>query len=418
MKKILKNCLVVDENLNFEKKDLYVEDGKFVDFAEENAEDIEDLKGALVLPGLVNTHAHAPMSLFRGIAEDVELYEWLSTYIFPREDKLTEEDVYIGSLVSFMEMIKNGITTFVDMYFFQDAVAQAAKDVGIRGVITRGLADISGNGEQKLKECEDFIKVHANDPLIRGGVGPHALYTCSNDYFKEAVQLARSTDSLLTFHLLESPLEREDYVKRTGVESVDFLDSIGAFDERTIIAHGTHFNEKELDLIAQRRATLSYNPISNAKLGNGIAPIPLALSKKVNVTLGTDSAASNNSLNLFDEIKFGVLVQRAISKDPTVMKMEEVFSMATKNASKPLPFEVGKIESGMLADLVVVDMESLSLSPNEYMKSHLIYSFDTSAIKKVMVNGEWVYDEGFLNVDFHEVMERFEKAVSSLNSRL
>ena len=415
MNRVLKNCLVVNEDLTFGKRDLYIENGKFVNFT--NGE-VEDLKGMIVLPGLINTHTHAGMSVFRGIAEDVELYEWLSTYIFPREAKLTEEDVYVGSLVSFMEMIKNGTTTFVDMYFFQDAVAQAAKDVGIRGVVARGLADVDGNGAKKLKESEEFINAHANDPLIRGGVGPHALYTCSNGYFKDAVQLARETNSLLTYHLLESPLERDDYKERTGMESVDFLDSIGAFDERTIVAHGTHLNEKELDVFARSGATLAYNPISNAKLGNGVAPIPLALSKNVNVTLGTDSAASNNSLNLFDEMKFGSLLQRATLKDATVMKMEEIFAMATKNAAKALPFNVGKIESGMLADLVVVNPETLSLSPMKYMKSHLIYSFDTAAIQKVMVNGEWVYDGGFLNVDFHEVMERFEKTVSSINSRL
>ncbi len=415
MNKVLRNCWVLKEDLTFEKRDLYVENGKFVDFVEGEE---EDLKGAFVFPGLVNTHAHAAMSLFRGIAEDVELYEWLSTYIFPREAKLTADDVYIGSLVSFMEMIKNGITTFVDMYFFQDAVEQAAKDLGIRGVITRGLADVDGNGDQKLKECEDFINAHANDPLIRGGVGPHALYTCSNEYFKEAVQLARSTNSLLTYHLLESPLEREDYKKRTGMESVDFLDSIGAFNENTIVAHGTHLNEKELEVFAKRGVTLSYNPISNAKLGNGVAPIPIAFTKNVNVTLGTDSAASNNSLNLFDEMKFGALIQRATTENATIMKMEEIFAMATKNAAKALPFDVGKIESGMLADILVVNGESISLSPSKYMKSHLVYSFDTSAIKKVMVNGEWVYDEGFLNVDFHDVMERFEKTVESIDERL
>ncbi len=415
MNKVLKNCLVLNDDLSLEKKDIYISGDRFVDFIEG---EVEDMHSALILPGMVNTHTHAAMTLFRGIAEDVDLYEWLTTYIFPREAKLTEEDVYVGSLIGFMEMIKNGITTFVDMYFFQDAVAQAAKDLGMRGIVARGLADVEGHGDEKLKECENFILKHADDPLIRGGVGPHALYTCSNAYFEKSVKLAHSTNSVLTYHLLESPLEREDYRKRTNVESVDFLDSIGAFDERTIIAHGTHLNEKELDLLSHCKATLSYNPISNAKLGNGVAPIPKALSKGVNITLGTDSAASNNSLNLFDEMKFGSLVQRAHKKNPTLMKMEEIFKMATFNARKPLPFDVGKIDSGMLADIVVVDTKRLSLMPEKYIKSHLIYSFDTSSIKKVMISGKWVYDGEFTNVDSCEVMERFEKAVASIDSRL
>ncbi len=415
MNKILKNCLVLNDTLSLEKKDIYIADDRFVDFA---VGEVEDMNFALVLPGLINTHTHAAMTLFRGIAEDVKLHEWLSTYIFPREAKLTEQDVYVGSLIGFMEMIKNGTTTFVDMYFFQDAVAQAANDLGMRGVVARGLADVDGHGNEKLEECEKFILKHADDPLIKGGVGPHALYTCSNDYFEKSVKLAHSTSSVLTYHLLESPLEREDYRKRTNVESVDFLDSIGAFDNSTIIAHGTHLNEKELDLLSRRKATLSYNPISNAKLGNGIAPIPWALSKGVNVTLGTDSAASNNSLNLFDEMKFGSLIQRAHEENPTLMKIEEIFKMATSNAQKPLPFDVGKIESGMLADVVVVNTKNLSLIPERYIKSHLIYSFDTSSIEKVMVGGKWIYDGEFTNVDSQEVMERFEKAVASIDSRL
>ncbi len=415
MNKVLKNCTVLNDDLFLEKKDIYISGDRFVDFVEG---DVEDMHSALVLPGLINTHTHAAMTLFRGIAEDVELQEWLSTYIFPREAKLTEEDVYIGSLVGFMEMIKNGITTFVDMYFFQDAVAQAAKDVGMRGIVARGLADVSGHGAEKLEECENFISKHTDDPLIRGGVGPHALYTCSNAYFEKIVRLAHSTNSVLTYHLLESPSERDDYKKRTNVESTDFLDSINAFDERTIIAHGTHLNGKELNLISNRKATLSYSPISNAKLGNGIAPISEALLKGVNVTFGTDSAASNNSLNLFNEMKFGSLIQRAHEENPTLMKMEEVFKMATSNAQKPLPFDVGEIKSGMLADIIVVDTKRLSLMPEKYIKSHLIYSFDTSSIKKVMIGGKWIYDGEFTNVDSCGVMKSFEKAVISIDSRL
>ncbi len=415
MKKVLKNCLVINENLSVEKRDLYVEGEKFVDFVDG---DIEDMNSMIVMPGLVNTHTHAAMTLFRGVAEDVALSEWLSDYIFPRELKLTEEDVYIGSLIGFMEMIKNGITTFVDMYFFPHAVAQAAKDVGMRGIVARGLADVDGHGAEKLKECENFIHEYASDPLIRGGVGPHALYTCSNEYFKESVEVAHSNDSLLTFHLLESPSERNDYKARSDIEAVDFLNSIGAFDEKTIVAHGTHLNDEELELLSQCKTTISYNPTSNAKLGNGIAPIPKALSKGVNITLGTDSAASNNSLNLFNEMKFGSLIQRAYKKDPTMMKIKEIFKMATCNARKPIPFDVGKIESGMLADLVVVDPNELSMIPQKYFYSHLVYSFDVTAIKKVMIGGKWVYDGDFCNVNTQEVIERFEKTVDSIDSRI
>lgn len=415
MSKVLKNAMVLGSDFSFKKQNLYIEEGRITDFA---IGEEEDLDGMLVMPGLINTHTHAAMTIFRGIAEDVDLNEWLFKYIFPREDKLTEEDVYTGSLVGFMEMIKNGVTTFVDMYFYEDAIFQAAKDIGIRGIVARGLADTDGKGEKKLLMAEKFIKKHQDDPLVKGGFGPHALYTCSMDYFKEIIETSRNYDLPVTFHLLESPDERFNFKKETGLESVEFLDSIGAFDKNTIIAHGTHLNDDELRLISKRGSTLSYNPTSNAKLGNGIAPIKVAIEMGVNVTLGTDSAASNNSLNIFNEMKFGALLQRAKFHDPKILKLEEIVKMGTSNAKKSLPFDVGTLESGMLADLVVVDPNNFSTVPVENMLANIVYSFDTASIKRVMIGGEWVYDGEFINVDGKKVIEDFEKAYGDVNSRL
>lgn len=412
---VLKNAIVLEPDLSLKRRTLYIEDDRITDFAMGQA---EDLDGMIVMPGLVNTHTHAAMTLFRGVAEDVDLNDWLFKYIFPREDKLTEEDVYIGSLTGFMEMIKNGITTFVDMYFYENAIAQAAKDLGIRGIVARGLADADGRGDKKLFLAEEFIKKHKDDPLIKGGFGPHALYTCSNEYFKEIIEVSKKYDLPITFHLLESPNERKDFKDKNGIESVEFLDSIGAFDKNTIIAHGTHLNDDELRLIFKRGATLSYNPTSNAKLGNGIAPIKRALEIGVNVTLGTDSAASNNNLSVFGEMKFGALLQRAKLNDPKVIKVKEVISMATSNAKKVLPFDVGTLESGMLADLLVIDPSNFSMIPKENMLSHLVYAFDTSSIKRVMVGGKWIYNGEFLTVDGKKVIENFEKVFGEINSRL
>lgn len=415
MSLILKNATVLGEDLSLKRKEIFIEGDRIVDFADGNE---VDLDGMIVIPGLVNTHTHAAMTLFRGIAEDVDLNEWLFDYIFPREEQLTQEDVYIGSLVGFMEMVKHGITTFVDMYFYEDAIYQAATDLGIRGIVTRGLADTDGKGEKKLYLAEEFVKKHKDDPLVRGGFGPHALYTCSMSYFKNVVNVAKSYDAPITFHLLESSKEREEFKSKNGIESVRFLDSIGAFHEKTIVAHGTYLNEEELRVISERGSTLSYNPSSNAKLGNGIAPIAKAVEMGVNVTLGTDSAASNNDLNIFNEMKFGILLQRAKFLDPKLIKVEEIVRMATINAKKAIPFDVGAIESGMLADLVVIDASDLSILPKEKILSHLVYSLDTSAIKKVMIGGKWIYDGGFLTVDEKKVVKDFEKAYTDLNSRL
>jgi 5-methylthioadenosine/S-adenosylhomocysteine deaminase len=415
MSKVLKNALVLKNDFSFEKRTLYIENDRISEFA---MGEVEDLDGMLIMPGLVNTHTHAAMTMFRGIAEDVDLKEWLFKYIFPRENKLTEKDVYIGSLVGFMEMVKNGITTFVDMYFYEDAIYQAAKDIGIRGIVARGLADTDGKGEKKLHLAEEFIKKHLDDDLVKGGFGPHALYTCSMDYFKEIIDVSKKYDLPVTFHLLEAPNERMDFKKATGIESVEFLDSIGAFEKHTIIAHGTDLNEDELRLISKRGSTLSYNPTSNAKLGNGIAPIKAAIEMGINVTLGTDSAASNNSLNIFSEMKFGALLQRAKFHDPKILKLEEIIKMATSNARKSLPFDVGTLESGMLADLVVIDLNDFSMVPTENMLANIVYSFDTASIKRVMIGGKWIYDGEFLTVDGKKVIEDFEKAYSEVNSRL
>ncbi len=416
MSKVLKNALVFGNDFSFKEQTLYIENDRIADFA---MGEVEDLNGMLVMPGLVNTHTHAAMTIFRGIAEDVDLNDWLLKYIFPREDKLTEEDIYIGSLVGFMEMIKNGITTFVDMYFYEDAIYQAAKDLGIRGIVARGLADTDGKGEKKLLLAEKFVKKHNDDPLVKGGFGPHAIYTCSMDYFKEVVKVSKNYDLTITFHLLESPDERDNFKKENGIEPVEFLDSIGAFGKNTIIAHGTHLNSDELRLISKRGSTISYNPTSNAKLGNGIAPIKEAIEMGVNVTLGTDSAASNNSLNIFSEMKFGALIQRAKFCDPKILKLEEIVRMGTSNARKVLPFDIGTLESGMLADLIVVDADNFSMIPKENMLANIVYAFDTASIKRVMVGGKWIYHDGaFLTVDGKKVIENFEKAYGDLNSRL
>ncbi len=415
MSKVLKNALVLEKDFSLKKHTLYIENDRIADFA---MGEVEDLDGMLIMPGLVNTHTHAAMTLFRGIAEDVDLNEWLFKYIFPREDKLTEKDIYIGSLVGFMEMVKNGITTFVDMYFYEDAIAQAAKDIGIRGIVARGLADTDGKGEKKLLLAEEFIKKHKDDLLVKGGFGPHALYTCSTDYFKEIIDVSKNYDLPITFHLLESPDERDNFKREVGIEPVEFLDSIGAFGKNTIIAHGTHLNDDELRLISKRGSTLSYNPTSNAKLGNGIAPIKKAVEVGVNVTLGTDSAASNNSLDIFSEMKFGPLLQRAKFHDPKILKLEEIFKMGTSNARKVLPFDVGTLESGMLADLIVVDIGNVSMVPKENMLANIVYAFDTASIKRVMIGGKWVYDGEFLTVDGKKVIEDFEKAYSDLNASL
>ena len=400
IKRIGKN-LIDKENLN--KKDLKIIDGK----------------NKMAIPGLVNTHTHIPMTLFRGVADDLPLMEWLNDYIWKMEAKLNEDIVYAGTLLGCMEMIKSGTTTFNDMYFYLDGIIKAVKETGIRSFLSYGMIDLfdEEKREKELKTSEETI-IHIkklNDSKINPVLGPHAPYTCSKELLMETHNIAKEYNVPIHIHMNETLDEIKTIKEKTGMRPFEYLNSFGFFDDVQVIsAHCVHLSENEINIIKNKNIAVSHNPISNLKLASGIAPIPKLMENDILITLGTDGCGSNNNLNLFEEIKTASLIHKGISLNPTVVNANESFNFATKNGAHALGLNAGKLVEGALADIVLVDLDRPYLIPKENMHSHLVYSFNGN-VDIVIIDGNIVLNDGkMVNIDEKKVYEMAEKAYSKL----
>jgi 5-methylthioadenosine/S-adenosylhomocysteine deaminase len=400
IKRIGKN-LIDKENLN--EKDLKTIDGK----------------NKMAIPGLVNTHTHIPMTLFRGVADDLPLMEWLNDYIWKMEAKLNEDIVYAGALLGCIEMIKSGTTTFNDMYFYLDGIIKAVKETGIRSFLAYGMIDLfdEEKREKELKTSEETIKQikKLNDQRINPVLGPHAPYTCSKELLMETHNMAKEYDVPIHIHMNETLDEIKTIKEKTGMRPFEYLNSFGFFDDvKVISAHCVHLSEDELNIIKNKNIAVSHNPISNLKLASGIAPIPKLMENDILITLGTDGCGSNNNLNLFEEIKTASLIHKGISLNPTVVNANESFNFATKNGAHALGLNAGKLVEGALADIVLVDLDRPYLIPKENMHSHLVYSFNGN-VDIVIIDGNIVLNDGkMVNIDEKKVYEMAEKAYSKL----
>ncbi len=404
---LLKNALVLRDAFSVPKKaDILIEDGVIKKVKDHIEGDGTDLSGKLIMPALYNTHTHAAMTLMRGISDDDPLDVWLFKKVLPLEEKLTGEMVYYGTMLAMMEMASCGTAGFVDMYFFLEDIARAVKDFGMRALITRGLVDEGGDDDGRLKENLEFAKKwHGCCGKILAGLGPHSPYLCSQEYLKKVARAAREYELSVTIHMYEASWEREKY------RAKDILSIFKSL--RLIIAHGVHFRENEFDLLKEEGFFVSHNPSSNLKLGNGIAPVSEMMETGVKVTFGTDGAASNNSLDLWHEMRIATLLQKM--KDPTNMKLEQVLFMATELGAKAMGINAGKIEEGMEADLVVVDLKDVQMMPLENLKSHLVHTNTCKAVYATMVKGEWIYWNGsFPKIEERDIIEGFRKSFKKL----
>ena len=389
MKILLENALILTDPFSeLMNSKVLIEDGKITkigDFTDQQVDERHDFTGKLIMPGLVNSHTHAAMSLMRGIAEDMNLQDWLFKKIFPIEERLTDKDVYYGTMLSQMEMARKGIVAYIDMYFHCDAVAQAAIDFGMKAVVTRGLTDSGSSSDNgRLRQnIEYFERWNGRDGLISVGFGPHAPYSCSLKYIDQIAQVAHSLGAKVTIHLYES--KSEDYplseLLRTSLSKCD-----------VIFAHCVHIKEQEIDLLARPNFFVAHNPTSNLKLANGIAPIQKMINRKVQVCLGTDGAASNNTLDIFYEMRLATLLQK--STDPTNISVEQALSMATLMGAKASGLTTGRIEIGADADLVVLDIQKPWYLPIEKLKAHLVHSANSADVFATMIKGKWVYYNG------------------------
>lgn len=383
------------------------------------ADKIINGKNKLVLPGLINGHTHVAMSLFRNYADDLPFWSWLTEKIMPLEEKLIADHVYWGSMLSIVEMIKSGITCFADMYFFMDETAKAVNESGLRACLTRGLTDGDGNGQLKLKETREFYNRWHNtaDNRILVMAGPHAPYTCSPEYLHKVVGLAKELDMGIHIHLSESEKEIEDSFKLHGKSPIKHVDDIGLFQCRTLAAHCVHLSDEDIEILSKRKVNVVNNPASNLKLGNGFAPVEKMINKGVNVLLGTDGSASNNNLNMFEEINLAALVNKGINRDSTSISASTAVKMATINGANALGVgnEIGTIEVGKKADIIVLDLDKPHFYPRFNLISSLAYSAQASDVETVIVNGKIIMENYEIKtVDVEKIKYNAQKSANQL----
>ncbi|WP_054024527.1 amidohydrolase [Bacillus sp. FJAT-28004] len=352
------------------------------------------------MPGLINTHGHAAMSLLRGYSDDQNLQVWLEQKMWPMEGKYVDQDTRAGSALAIVEMLKSGTTAFVDMYDRMDQVAQMVEQSGIRGVLTRGVIGLCPPEvqEAKLAEAIAFARDWNGkaDGRITTMISPHAPYTCPPAYIERFVQAAHDYDLPLHTHMSETIAEVEQNVRDYGLRPVEHLDRLGFFSRPALVAHAVHLNDAEIELLAAKGVAVSHNPVSNLKLASGIARVPDLIRAGVTVSLGTDSVASNNNLDLFEEIRFAALLHKGVSGDPTAIPALEALKLGTVNGAKSIWQEnnLGSLKVGMKADFIAIDIEQPHFYPKTDMISHLVYSGSGRDVRHVWIDGRQVLKNG------------------------
>lgn len=360
-------------------------------------------KDKVILPGFINTHTHAPMVYFRGLADDLPLKEWLEGHIWPAENHwLSPEFISDAVELACLEMLKAGVTTYNDMYFFGDSAAVATKKIGMRAVLGAGILDFPSasakNTDEYLKNAARFSKDWKGDELITPCIAPHAIYTCSPDTFKKAKKLAEKFDLPLHIHLSETEWEVKEIISRYGKRPVAHLESIGFLDERVLAAHCVWLDNEEIEILAKRNVGVSHCIESNLKLASGIAPVVKMLKAGIKVTFGTDGAASNNDLSILSEMSTAAKVHKVMEKDPTVLNSKTALLMATRWGAEVLGLgnKIGSIEKDKFADIVIINLKKPHLAPIYDVYSHIVYSAIESDVEQVFVNGRMVINNRML----------------------
>jgi 5-methylthioadenosine/S-adenosylhomocysteine deaminase len=358
------------------------------------AREIIDATGRVVMPGLINGHTHVPMTLFRGLADDLDLNEWLTKYIFPAEAKnVTEEFVRAGARLGLAEMIRGGTTTYCDMYYFEDAIADETARAGVRGVLGETVIDFpvadNKTHEQAMAYVERFVAKWKNNKLITPAVAPHAPYTVSEEHLRNVREFSKRTGAPVVIHVAETRKEVEDITRDHNASPVDYLARIGFLSDKVIAAHVVHVTGEEIGLLKQNGVGVVHNPQSNMKLASGVAPVPQYLKADVALGLGTDGAASNNDLSMWEEMDTAAKLHKVMSGDPKVVNALEALEMATIRGARALHLEheTGSLEVGKRADLLVVDIDDLNQLPLYNVYSQLVYATKAADVRTVVVEG-------------------------------
>ena len=382
------------------------------------ADDTLDATDGLVIPGLVNAHSHAAMTLLRGYADDKPLDAWLREDVWPVEAALRGSDVRAGTELGLVEMIRSGVTAVGDMYFDVEEVAQAVDRSGMRARLGHGVVSVGKDDDEGQADLDESFRVAgkldgAGDGRIRTAVMPHSLTTVSHGLLEQAAERSREADVPVHFHLNETREEVDPIVDEHAERPSAYADDCGLLRDDTWVAHGVHTDESEVELLAERGASVVHCPASNMKLASGMAPVQEMLDAGVNVALGTDGAASNNDLDVFGEMRDAAMLGKLAAADASAVSAESVLRMATENGARALGFDSGRVEAGRNADLAVVDLDVPHLTPHHDLVSHLVYAARGSDVRHTVCDGRVLMeDRDVAAFDEGEVRERAQEAAS------
>lgn len=409
MKTVIRDAWIVTQNARREilRGDILIEDGiiKQLGTVDCCADEEINAHGDIVIPGLINTHTHVSMSIMRGIADDMTFDEFLSK-VFEIDSRRTSEDIYLGTKLGCLEMIRSGTTTFVDLYYSEDVIAKAVQEMGLRAVLCWAVLDeeFTTQKGRPMDNCRHFYESFRSiSSRITPGVGLQGVYVCSENTFTEAGEFARENELLLHFHLSETRKEVNDHKKKTGMRPAEFLESIHFFDSRCLAAHCCWLTRNEIKILARHGVSVSTCPVSNMKLATGgVAPVPEMIAERVNVSIGTDSATTNNSLNMFGEMKVLSLLQKSSRWDPAILKAQQILDCATINAARAIGLgdKIGSIEPGKSADIVIIDGAAPNLQPVRLstLIPNLIYSSSPANVKTLICDGHILMKDFVINV--------------------
>ncbi|RLI87510.1 MAG: amidohydrolase [Candidatus Altiarchaeales archaeon] len=415
------SILIKNIMLNGKETSIYIEENLITEIgANTEADHIIDGKNKAAIPGLINTHTHAAMTLFRSYADDMKLHEWLQKKIWPLEAKLTEEDVYWGTKLACLEMIKTGTTCFNDMYWRMNGAVKAVDEMGIRAVLSGVFIDLFDGeiGKKEVKNTKRFIKeikALKNERIIPA-LGPHALYTVSRENLQWIREYSDKENLLIHFHLAETERENKECVERYGKKPVPFLEEINFLGENLVAAHCNWLDRKDIEILSKFNVKISHNPVSNMKLSSGFLPYTKMRNSGLVISLGTDGCASNNNLDMFESMKFAALLQKIHRNEPTVMPAEEAFQLATLNGAKSLQINSGIIEEEKLADIVLIDLKRPELAPNHNLISNLVYSANGSCVDTVICDGRILMQNRKVDGE-GEILKKVWEVASDLVSR-
>jgi 5-methylthioadenosine/S-adenosylhomocysteine deaminase len=395
------------------------------------AREVVDCTGHAVIPGLINAHAHAPMSLLRGLVADVQLDVWLFGYMFPVEGRfVTPEFCYTGTLLTCAEMIRGGTTTFVDMYFYEEEVARAADQAGMRAIcgetVMRLPTPDAASYDEGLERSQRFIEQWKDHDRIIPTIAPHAPYTCTDEIYQQAADLCRQYGVPLVTHIAETARENAESRAERGLSPVAYANSVGAFDVDCIAAHCVHVNDEDIAVIREKGVGVAPCPTSNLKLASGIAPYQRFIEADVNAGLGTDGAASNDDLDMWSEIHLAALLPKGTLGDPTVVPAQEALALATSRGAKAVHLDhiIGSLEVGKRADITIIGLGKLHSSPRylysaDAIYSHLVYSAHSNDVRDVLVDGKFLLrDQELLTVNQSEVMAQAQAIASTIDAFL